>query len=107
MAARGMNAHSTDTETAFLNADLHEEIFMRHPKGVVDGNAHVLRLLKRIYGLKQASREWYSLFHTTLTSRGLKRSASDTNMYSMNYSAHGICIFIVYVDIRAVSGSLD
>jgi hypothetical protein len=47
-------------------------------------------MLKSIYGLKQASREWYSLFDTTLNSRGLKCSTSDTNMYSMNDPVHGI-----------------
>eukprot|EP00873_Tetraselmis_striata_P040371 jgi/Tetstr1/460635/TSEL_005832.t1 len=38
-----------DIETAFLNASLKEEIYMRQPKGAEDGTDNVLRLLKSIY----------------------------------------------------------
>eukprot|EP00873_Tetraselmis_striata_P017148 jgi/Tetstr1/437412/TSEL_026094.t1 len=76
-AARGMHIHQIDIETAFLNASLKEEIYMRQPKGAEDGTDNVLRLLKSIYGLKQASREWYELIHKTLTGLGLARSNSD------------------------------
>jgi 7-cyano-7-deazaguanine synthase in queuosine biosynthesis len=49
MAARGMHAlFSADIETAFLNPDLQEEIFMRQPQGVADGTSRVVRLLKSI-----------------------------------------------------------
>eukprot|EP00873_Tetraselmis_striata_P041739 jgi/Tetstr1/462003/TSEL_007074.t1 len=75
-AARGMHIHQIDIETAFLNASLKEEIYMRQPKGAEDGTDNVLRLLKSIYGLKQASREWYELIHKTLTGLGLARSNS-------------------------------
>jgi hypothetical protein len=46
MAASGMRAHSADIETAFLNDDLQEEIFMSQPKGAADGTSRVLRLKK-------------------------------------------------------------
>jgi histone deacetylase 1/2 len=32
-AKRNMHMHSPDIETAFLNADLQEEIYKRHPRG--------------------------------------------------------------------------
>eukprot|EP00873_Tetraselmis_striata_P002448 jgi/Tetstr1/422712/TSEL_013509.t1 len=97
-----------DIETAFLNASLKEEIYMRQPKGAEDGTDNVLRLLKSIYGLKQASREWYELIHKTLTGLGLARSNSDTSMYSMNHPRYGICIVLVYVDdILVVSDSIE
>eukprot|EP00873_Tetraselmis_striata_P018760 jgi/Tetstr1/439024/TSEL_027516.t1 len=107
-AARGMHIHQIDIETAFLNASLKEEIYMRQPKGAEDGTDNVLRLLKSIYGLKQASREWYELIHKTLTGLGLARSNSDTSMYSMNHPRYGICIVLVYVDdILVVSDSVE
>eukprot|EP00873_Tetraselmis_striata_P042306 jgi/Tetstr1/462570/TSEL_007556.t1 len=107
-AARGMHIHQIDIETAFLNASLKEEIYMRQPKGAEDGTDNVLRLLKSIYGLKQAYREWYELIHKTLTGLGLARSNSDTSMYSMNHPRYGICIVLVYVDdILVVSDSVE
>jgi hypothetical protein len=108
MAAHGMHAYFVNIETSFLNADFLGKIFMRQPQGAGDGTARVLRLLKSIYGLKQACRVWYSLFHTTLTLIGLRRSTPDTIMYSMNHLVHGICIGFVYVDdIMMVFYSLD
>eukprot|EP00873_Tetraselmis_striata_P025534 jgi/Tetstr1/445798/TSEL_033444.t1 len=107
-AARGMHIHHIDIETAFLNASLKEEIYMRQPKGAEDGTDNVLPLLKSIYGLKQASREWYELIHKTLTGLGLARSNSDTSMYNMNHPRYGICIVLVYVDdILVVSDSVE
>eukprot|EP00873_Tetraselmis_striata_P002937 jgi/Tetstr1/423201/TSEL_001321.t1 len=107
-AARGMHIHQIDIETAFMNASLKEEIYMRQPKGAEDGTDNVLRLLKSIYGLKQASREWYELIHKKLTGLGLARSNSDTSMYIMNHPRYGICIVLVYVDdILVVSDSVE
>jgi hypothetical protein len=73
-----MYAHYADNETAFLVACLHEVIDMRYAKGVKDGTPRVERLLKGIYGLKHASREWYILRHHTLTSLFLQRSTPCT-----------------------------
>jgi hypothetical protein len=102
-----MHMRSADIETAFLNADLQEDIYMRRPKGTEDRTLRVMRLLKSIYGLKQASREWYKLFHKALSSLGLKRATSDTDLYTMNHSLHGVSIVLVYVDdILIVSDSL-
>jgi hypothetical protein len=62
-AKRNMHMHSANTETALLNANLQEEIYMRQPRGAEDGTPRVMRLLKSIYGLKQALYEYYKLFH--------------------------------------------
>jgi hypothetical protein len=45
-----------DVDTAFLNANLEEEIYMNQPEGFTDGSKRACRLLKSIYGFKQASR---------------------------------------------------
>ncbi|GAX85813.1 hypothetical protein CEUSTIGMA_g13228.t1 [Chlamydomonas eustigma] len=54
-AAEKWIVHQVDVKTAFLNAELSEEIYVRLPEEVDDGN-QVYRLRKALYGLKQASR---------------------------------------------------
>ena len=61
-----------DVKTAFLNGELNEEIYMCQPEGFIEtGNEQkVCRLRKSIYGLKQASRQWYLKFDSVITSFG-------------------------------------
>ena len=44
-----------DVDQAFVQSDL-EDVFLRLPKGCGDLSGKVVRLNKRLYGLKQASR---------------------------------------------------
>jgi len=53
-----LDIHQMDVETAFLQGDLHDEIYMAQPDLYTDGSQMVCKLKKPIYGLKQASREW-------------------------------------------------
>lgn len=55
-ASHGLLVHQMDVKTAFLNGELDEEIYMKQPDGfVVEGQeGKVLKLLKSLYGLKQA-----------------------------------------------------
>jgi hypothetical protein len=77
-----------DVDTAFLNADIEEEIFMQQPEGFVieseDRSARsklVYRLRKSIYGLKQASHNWNKVIDTWLQQYGLKATQSDPCVY--------------------------
>lgn len=56
--AAGMLMHQLDVETAFLNGPVHEELYVRQPKGYERGGVDkVLRLRKAVYGLRQAARQ--------------------------------------------------
>ena len=50
-----------DIKSVFLNGKLDEEIFMAPPPGSSCSEGFVWRLFKVLYGLKQASREWYKM----------------------------------------------
>ena len=53
-----------DVKTSFLNGYLEENIYMMQPDGfITEGQEHmVCKLLKSLYGLKQASRSWNKRF---------------------------------------------
>jgi len=60
--------HQMDVKTAFLNGDLEEEFHMTQPEGgEVPGQENkVCRLKKSLYGIKQAPKQWYEKFDSSL-----------------------------------------
>ena len=60
-AFMGFKLYQMDVNSAFLNGDLKEEVFVKQPPGFEDVELrnHVFRLNKALYGLKQAPRAWY------------------------------------------------
>ena len=69
-----LELHQMDVKTAFLNGDLNESVYLAQPKDfVMEGKEHMgCRLKKSIYGLKQASRQWYLKFDETVRKFGFK-----------------------------------
>jgi hypothetical protein len=68
-----------DVKTTFLIEDLLENIYMAQPKGfAMKGKEHMgCHLKKSIYGLKQASSQWYLKFNETIRSFGFKKKLVD------------------------------
>ena len=70
-----------DVVTAFLNAPLEEEIYLRVPEAFTPQPGKVIRLLKSLYGLRQAPRCWNKTLQEYLISRGLQQSQVDHGLY--------------------------
>ena len=94
-----LELHQMDVKTAFLNGNLDEDIYMEQPEGFAKkGNEHlVCKLKKSIYGLKQASRQWYIKFNNTITSFGFKENIVDQCIY-LKFSGSKFIFLILYVD---------
>ena len=88
-----------DVKTAFLNRDLEKDVYMDQPVGFnEEGKEHmVCKLKKSIYGLKQASRQWYLKFNDTITSFGFKENIVDRCIY-LKVSGSKFIFLILYID---------
>ena len=94
-----MELHRMDVKTAFLNGDLNEEVYMMQPEGFVanDSGTLVCRLKKSIYGLKQASRQWYLKFHSVVASYDFVENKVDQCIYC-KVSGRKFIFLILYLD---------
>jgi len=94
-----LELHQMDVKTAFLNGDLEEDVYMDQPVGFAEeGKEHMVCKLKRsIYGLKQASRQWYLKFNDTIVSFGFKENTVDRCIY-LKVSGSKFIFLILYVD---------
>jgi hypothetical protein len=89
----GLQIQHMDFDTAYLNSDLQEEIFMKIPYGFdVENEARLagldpqhprlcLRVNKSIYGLKQSGRNWNKDVNTLLTQLGFTQLQLDNCLY--------------------------
>ena len=83
----------------FLNGNLEEEVYMKQPEGFSSSSGEhlVCKLKKSIYGLKQASRQWYLKFHNVISSFGFMENIMDQCIYQ-KVSGSKICFLVLYVD---------
>ena len=90
--------HQMDVKTTFLNGNLEEEVYMKQPEGFSssEGEHLVCKIKKSIYGLKQASRQWYLKFHEVITSFSFEENIMDKCIYQ-KVSGSNICFLVLYV----------
>ncbi|KAE9596295.1 putative RNA-directed DNA polymerase [Lupinus albus] len=102
-SVRQWHISQIDVKNAFLNGDLHEEIYMVPPPGVSHNPGEVCKLQKSLYGLKQAPRAWFEKFSIVITSLGFSSSPHDSALFVRN-SHHGCIIISLYVDDMIITG---
>jgi Reverse transcriptase (RNA-dependent DNA polymerase)/gag-polypeptide of LTR copia-type len=96
-----------DVETAFLNGDLEEEIYMDCPQGMEHEPDECLLLTKTIYGLVQSARQYFKKFESILTMKmGFKQCGSDPCLF-MRENEKGLVIVLCYVDDNLCIGNRE
>ena len=102
----GWDIQQVDVNNAFLNGDLHEDVFMVQPEGFVDGRfpTHVCKLRKSLYGLKQAPRAWYTMLRSALHSWGFVRAISNASLF-IKMTDQSVIYVLVYVNDILITGS--
>lgn len=74
--------HQLDVNNAFLHGFLHDDIYMTPSQGYKQAKSgEVCKLVKSLYGTKQASREWNTKFCKALISQGYIQSTSDPYLF--------------------------
>ena len=92
-----------DISNAFTEADIDKEIYVAPPKGFVtrdtDGTRFVLKLMKALYGTKQASRMWQLTLRDHLVNKmGFTNSFSDPCLFTRRDADGSVLIVGCYVD---------
>jgi hypothetical protein len=95
---KGWYLHQLDVNNAFLHGELQEDVYISIPDGV-QGNKpnQVCKLLKSLYGLKQASRKWYEKLTSLLVRERYKQSNSDYSLFTMTHK-DDFTAMLIYVD---------
>ncbi|KAJ9544634.1 hypothetical protein OSB04_024341 [Centaurea solstitialis] len=88
-----------DVKKAFLNGKLTEDVYMQQPEGFVDPKNpnKVCKLLKSIYGLKQASRSWNLHIDERIKEFGFAKSEFEPCVYT-KFSGSIVTFLVLYVD---------
>ncbi|CAL8992233.1 unnamed protein product [Prunus brigantina] len=94
-----LHLYRMDVKTAFLNGYLKEEIYMQQPEGFVQKGQEnmVCKLNKSLYGLKQASRQWYMRFDEVIKTYGFTENVLDSCIY-VKISGRHYVLLVLYVD---------
>ncbi|KAK3264431.1 hypothetical protein CYMTET_26831 [Cymbomonas tetramitiformis] len=95
----GLVVYHMDVDTAFLSSVLEENLYVRLPRGLVYGGHRCAKLLKAVYGLKQAGREWFDTSDAFIMGYDSRMQRSDVEpcLYFIRDAALQV-IILAYVD---------
>ncbi|WVZ22776.1 hypothetical protein V8G54_001320 [Vigna mungo] len=94
-----------DVNNAFLHGDLNEEVYMHPPPGItLSAPNQVCLLHKSLYGLKQASRQWYDMLSSFLLSHNFIQTSGDHSLFTYHDDTT-LTILLIYVDDIILTGN--
>jgi hypothetical protein len=107
-ALEDWDLESMDVDTAFLNAKVEEEVFVRQPEGFeqmdTKGRPLVCKLQKSIYGLRQASHNWNKTIDAWLRDYGFTPTKTDLCAY-LKKEQEQVLMILLWVDDLIIGGS--
>ncbi|CAI9772674.1 unnamed protein product [Fraxinus pennsylvanica] len=112
-AAKGWYLHQFDVNNAFLHGSLEEEVYMEIPPGYSTdqnsdlhnkGSFKVCKINKSLYGLKQASRQWYSKLSIFIIEQGFQQSKAYYSLF-VRSTGDSFTTILIYVDDIIIAGS--
>ena len=105
-ATQDWEMEHVDVKSAYLNATLKETIYMKLPQGVLKPGEEgkVCRLVKGLYGLKQAGRGWYQeMSQVLIKDLGFTHSAVDHSVFFRRSSDEHTIIAVATDDMAVTS----
>ena len=100
-ALEDLECHQIDVNNAFTESFLKEEIYMSPPAGVTVAPGRVFRVLRSLYGLKQAARDWHGSCIKELGKLGFYQCPSDPCL--LMHSSRNLML-LLYVDDISIAG---
>eukprot|EP00952_Eustigmatos_sp_NYUAD-ZCMA_P012773 51124-Eustigmatos_ZCMA.PRE.1 len=110
-ATMDWHVEQMDVETAFLNARVRGDVYVKQPQGYErrgpNGVELVCRLHRSLYGLKDSPHNWNDELDAWLQQYGLVPTTADVCVYvkGSTDAEGGILIVLVYVDDLVIVGS--
>ena len=101
--------YHSDVEQAFVRSFLNEDeqVFVKLPRGCGRLSGKIVRLIKSLYGLKQAAKHWFDLLCECLFDMGLERCRADTCVFRMIEDGKVVMLVAVHVDDIFSAGERD
>lgn len=106
-AAKGWKITATDIKSAFLQGShLQRDVYVKPPKEA-NQKGKLWKLLKCLYGLKDASRAWYKKVEDQLENEGFEMSKYDSGLFFMCKDKELIGMVGLHVDDFISAGTVE
>ncbi|CEL60572.1 Retrovirus-related Pol polyprotein from transposon TNT 1-94 OS=Nicotiana tabacum PE=2 SV=1 [Rhizoctonia solani AG-1 IB] len=105
-AALDLELHQLDVKSAFLNAELDEDVYMEQPEGFVEPGREdwVCKVERGLYGLRQSPLMWYRRLTKAFKSISLIRTKADPCVF-MVQEGEDFAFVVVHVDDSLVAAN--
>ncbi|PHU29579.1 DNA (cytosine-5)-methyltransferase 3 [Capsicum chinense] len=104
-----LQIHQIDVKIAFLNGELEEEIYIEKPDGfVVPGKENKMcELIKSLFGLMQAPKQWHEMFDRTMLANEFKINEYHKCVYIKDTPNYQVIVCLYVDDMLIISRDIS